>query len=89
MKHFQDMLYEKQALLITKLYDNIKSLENDNKALCHVIEQKQHASDFYFALIKAIGDNIMLQDEWRRFISILRLTDPDIPGLTKAEKEFD
>jgi hypothetical protein len=30
----------------------------------------------------------MLEGEWRRFIAILRLAKPNLPGLTVAEKDF-
>jgi len=78
---FQDRLYNKQAEIITEQRTQIESLKKQ-------IKEMSDCAHFYKALIAAIGDDIMLQDEWRRFIAVLRLSNPDLPGITKAFKEF-
>jgi len=79
--NFQDRLYQKQAERITALAEQVSRLEAENSSL-------KIGSHFYIELIKAIGDDIMLQDEWRRFIGILRLSNPNLPGITNAESVY-
>jgi hypothetical protein len=73
---FEERLYQKQAELITKLRDENRQLEQK------LLDQKI-GSKFYLALV-----DVMLEGEWRRFIAILRLAKPNLPGLTVAEKDF-
>jgi hypothetical protein len=78
---FEERLYQKQAELITKLRDENRQLEQK------LLDQKI-GSKFYLALVEAVKDDVMLEGEWRRFIAILRLAKPNLPGLTVAEKDF-
>lgn len=81
-KSFQDFLYLAQAKRVTALMEQVSRLEAENNSL-------KVGGHFYNALIKAIGDDITLQDEWRRFIGVLRLSNPDLPGITKAGSIFE
>ena len=82
---FQDRLYQKQAERISAQHEEIGHLRQEIDRLLVKLGRTNAAATFYLALVEAIGDDVMLQDEWRRFIAILRLAKPDLPGLTCAD----
>lgn len=80
--NFMDKVYQRQAEIISERNAHILTLQ-------HRLNEFEICGQFYKGLADAIGDNIMLQDEWRRFISILRLNNPDIPGITKELSRYN
>ncbi len=78
---FETHVYQKQAEIIDKLNKEIQSLKKENDRLA----MKEKAADFYLLLQQSILSNEIVMEEWRRFISIVKLS---VPDSNEFEKKF-
>jgi hypothetical protein len=76
---------DRQARLITTLREDYVVLQ---KVLAQAEAQNRknrQAAEFYFELQKQILDNPILQSEWTRFCSFLKMATTDAPVQAPAE----
>jgi len=85
MTTFENQLYLSQANRISVLNKELQFLSNTVTELQEKYRQAEQPAAYYMALQKAIQESETLQSEWRRFIGILTLYNPNIPGLTCPE----
>ena len=78
----KELFFNKQAQLITELRKENNKLKFENIRL----KKYEHPGIFYNGMFEAIKDDENLQEEWSRFMTILRMTKPNIPGITIAGK---
>lgn len=77
-------MIEKQAEQISRLNNDLRRANDAYNTLAAQIEAvkenirvNQRAGGFYRQLVRAIQDNPILQSEWRRFCSFLKLAEFD------------
>lgn len=82
-----DLMYEAQARIISNLRDTISKLQKENR----VMIEHHKSGMFYNEMQKAIMANESVQSEWDRFVSILKICDPDLEQrmLTSVSKQFE
>jgi hypothetical protein len=72
------MMIDAQAALITKLNGQIRSLQQELNKEIGETRALQTAGVFYLQMQRDILANPILQGEWTRFCSFLRMSIPDI-----------
>lgn len=81
--------YEAQARIITKLHEQIQVHQRRYDAL----EAKQlniiNDAMFYRVMTDAIKQHETLQNEWINFVTLLRLTVPDLEQRMKTQIKHD
>jgi hypothetical protein len=71
---FQDILYSKQAELITKLNSDVYNLKKENEMLHNRLQRKTRAEKYYLTLEKLVGENVILESDWNRFLTLVKLS---------------
>lgn len=94
----EEAMIEAQAKRISMLQDELKRnqdnfrreitrLGNDHAQIVARMRKNQQAGEFYLQLQQAILDNPVLQSEWERFCSFLKLADYDDYECKKPDVE--
>ena len=85
---FNQRVYDRQAALIKELRDNYAELDEMYTTLFNEHKRTHVAGEYYLRIQKALEDNPLLQGEWVRFCSFLRLslTDAEYDEFTKEIK---
>lgn len=86
MRDQRDMMIQRQAEVISDLRAQLQKRAAEVDNLRREFQQKALAAHYYQMLQKSIMENETLQSEWRRFITIAKLSfDEPIEGLTKTD----
>lgn len=75
-------MIKRQGEIISELNEEIRRLRDQRDKAWDELDQIRPAAFFYLGMQKAIIDNPILQGEWTRFCSFLRMANPDLndPG---------
>jgi len=72
---------------ISKLHENVKSLEKEKQQLQIELDRHSKAAKFYLNMQAEIIKNPLLQSEWERFLSFLKLSMDDAKTLDRDEDD--
>lgn len=84
-----ERMIETQARLITKLREDYAALQRVLAQTEAQNRKNRQAAEFYFELQKHILENPILQSEWTRFCSFLKMADPTADKKTPKRRDDD
>ncbi len=82
-------MIDQQAQIISTLRDDYAKLQSRYNKLELEIERNKQAAEFYLQLQAAILNNPILQSEWQRFCTFLKMADPSLDTPTPDKSDND
>jgi len=77
MMNQNERMIETQARIISELRRDYSGIQRELQSAKNEINRLRDAGEFYLEMQEAIKDNPILQSEWVRFCSFLKMSIPD------------